>query len=337
LYPFHDPPLDRHRGKALALLRALRVPLAKRFADLSARQQELVLRGAMDRRGLVGFLDELWEDEELQEALSPFLGESPCPACGGERLKAQARSVRVGGKTIAQVTAATAAEARAIIAGYRFGERDRLVAGDILKEIEPRLRFLEQVGLGYLTLDRRADTLSGGEAQRIRLAAQLGSNLQGVCYILDEPTIGLHPRDNEMLLEMLRELRARGNSVIIVEHDEATIRRADLVVDLGPGAGVHGGRLVAVAPPAELAANPTSVTGRYLGAARRRLGPSRSLERLPRLTVRGAREHNLRDIDVGIPLAAWTCVTGVSGSGKSTLVRDVLYRATRRTLGLRFG
>src|SRR5207253_4425713 len=230
----------------------------------------------------------------------------------------------VAGKTIAEVTAATVADARTLVSSYRFEARDQQVAADILKEIDPRLRFLRRVGLGYLTLDRRADTLSGGEAQRIRLAAQLGSNLRGVCYILDEPTIGLHPRDGSMLLDTLETLRARGNTVIVVEHDEATIRRADLVVDLGPGAGVHGGRVVAVAPPATLAAMPDSPTGRYLAAAHPRLGPARSLDGLARLTVHGASQHNLKAIDVSVPLGAWTCVTGVSGSGKSTLVRDVL-------------
>src|SRR5262249_55348561 len=222
--------------------------------------------------------------------------------CGGERLRPQARAVRVGGKTIAKVTAATVAEARALVAGYRFGERDRMVASDILKEIEPRLRFLEQVGLGYLTLDRRADTLSGGEAQRIRLAAQLGSNLEGVCYILDEPTIGLHPRDNEMLLDMLRELRARGNSVIIVAHAEATVRSADVVLDLGPGAGSRGGEVVAIGPPAALAREPHSATGRYLAQAPVRIGQPRALALLPRLKISGAAEHNLRDVDVELPL-----------------------------------
>ena len=206
---------------------------------------------------------------------------------------------------------------------------------NIMKEIVPRLQFLQQVGLVYLTLDRRADTLSGGEAQRIRLAAQLGSNLRGVCYILDEPTIGLHPRDNAMLLGTLTQLKEHGNSVVVVEHDEATIEAADLVVDLGPGGGVHGGELVAMGPPASLRQHPASVTGRFLGQPRRRLGPAARRQRpLPRLKIRGAAEHNLKHIDVEIPVGAWTCVTGVSGSGKSTLVRDVLYAGLRRQLGL---
>src|SRR5262249_5406381 len=220
------------------------------------------------------------------------------------------------------------------IPALRFGARERSIAEAPLREIGPRLAFLEQVGLGYLCLDRRADTLSGGEGQRIRLAAQLGSNLRGGCYVLDEPTIGLHARDNAVLVDALEELRARGNTVLVVEPDEATIRRADVVVDLGPGAGVHGGAIVAVAPPAKLAAMPSSVTGRYLAASRGPLVSRRPVEGGGWLTVRGAREHNLRDLDARFPVGAWTCVTGVSGSGKSTLVRDVLYRAARRALGL---
>ena len=222
----------------------------------------------------------------------------------------------------------------------RFAARERPIAEGPLREIAPAPRASSsRSGLGYLGLDRRADTLSGGEAQRIRLAAQLGSNLRGVCYVLDEPTIGLHPRDNAMLLDALEELRARGNTVLVVEHDEATIRRADLVVDLGPGRrrarrSRRRGRAARRSSPRI----PASVTGRYLGRAARaaRARPRRSTTRRW-LTVRGAREHNLRDVDVRIPLGAWTCVTGVSGSGKSTLVRDVLYRGVRRALGLPAG
>src|SRR5205823_256428 len=206
-----------------------------------------------------------------------------------------------------ELTQQAVAAAAADLSRRRFTGRAEQIAANVLKEITPRLRFLEQVGLGYLALDRRADTLSGGEAQRIRLAAQLGSNLQGVCYILDEPTIGLHPRDNEMLLEMLRELRARGNSVIIVEHDEATIRSADVVVDLGPGAGSHGGEIVAVGPPAALEREPRSATGRYLAQVPTRSGQARAVDRLPRLKVVGAAEHNLQSVDFELPLGAWTC------------------------------
>jgi excinuclease ABC subunit A len=219
------------------------------------------------------------------------------------------------------------------LASEKNSERDQAVAEKILREIQQRLNFLEEVGLPYLTLDRRADTLSGGEAQRIRLAAQLGSNLRGVCYILDEPTIGLHPRDNRMLLGTLRRLEKAGNSVLIVEHDEATIQSADLIVDLGPGAGVHGGNVVSIGSPEEIKNNPESPTGLYLRAEKKRLGPVRLLNKTAWLTIRGAKAHNLKNVDVKIPLGMWTCVTGISGSGKSTLVRDVIYKGLKSKLG----
>jgi excinuclease ABC subunit A len=187
--------------------------------------------------------------------------------------------------------------------------------------------------LPYLTLDRRADTLSGGEAQRIRLAAQLGSNLRGVCYILDEPTIGLHPRDNDMLLHTLRRLEQLGNSVLVVEHDEATIQSADLIVDLGPGAGVRGGSVVSIGTPEEIKRNPESPTGAYLRSEKKRIGPKRDLANTRWLAIRGARAHNLKNVDVKIPLGMWSCVTGISGSGKSTLVREVLYKGLKLHLG----
>jgi len=336
LLPFERPELRGAKRRLLHALTAARVPLDRPAARLSARQRRLVLEGDGARPGALALLREALAAVE-DGALAEFTSERACADCQGLRLNARARAVRLQGGTITELTALPVSDAERAIRGLRFGAREAAIAEGPLKEIIPRLRFLAQVGLAYLTLDRRADTLSGGEAQRIRLAAQLGSNLRGVCYILDEPTIGLHPRDNDMLLDTLEGLRERGNTVLVVEHDEATIRRADLVVDMGPGAGVHGGRVVAVGPPDALARMPESVTGRYLGAVRRRLGPSRDLRLLPRLTVRGAREHNLRDIDVGIPLGAWSCVTGVSGSGKSTLVREVLYKATRRALGLHAG
>ncbi len=323
---------DTHRLVRRRLLKSLAtagVPLDKPVGKLAARYRALVLE-----RATAAIDAALVDDPEGFEA---YTVERACTACGGQRLNARARAVRVQGHGIADLTALSVHEAAAAVAAMRFGARERPIAEGPLREIGPRLRFLEQVGLGYLALDRRADTLSGGEAQRIRLAAQLGSNLRGVCYVLDEPTIGLHPRDNDMLLDALDELKARGNTVVVVEHDEATIRRADLIVDLGPGAGVHGGRVVAVAPPAKLAAMPGSVTGRYLTGARARYAPARTLDGREWLTVEGASEHNLRDIDVRIPLGAWSCVTGVSGSGKSTLVRDVLYRGVRGALGLPVG
>jgi len=336
LVPFDVAELRPAKRRLLRALAAAGVPLDRPVARLGARHRRLVLEGSAELPGALTVLRQALAAED-GAALGEFTAERPCAACGGQRLNPRARAVRLAGRTIAELTALPVSDAERAIGALHFEAREAAVAEGPLKEILPRLGFLAQVGLAYLTLDRRADTLSGGEGQRIRLAAQLGSNLRGVCYILDEPTIGLHPRDNAMLLDTLELLRARGNTVLVVEHDEATIRRADLVVDLGPGAGVHGGRLVAIAPPEKLAAHPASLTGRYLDAPRRRLGPSRALERLPRLTVRGAREHNLRDIDVSLPLGAWTCVTGVSGSGKSTLVRDVLYQATRRALGLHSG
>jgi excinuclease ABC subunit A len=336
LVPLERPELRAEKRRLLRALTAAGVPLDRPVARLGARHRRLVLDGTADRPGVVALLRQMLADADGID-VEPFTAERPCAACGGRRLNPRARAVRLLGRPITDLTALTVREAETEIAAFRFDGRDAAIADGPMKEIVPRLRFLAQVGLSYLTLDRRADTLSGGEAQRIRLAAQLGSNLRGVCYILDEPTIGLHPRDNAMLLDTLETLRARGNTVVVVEHDEETIRRADLVVDLGPGAGVHGGRLVAAASPEALAANPASITGRYLGAPRRRVGPTRPVDRLPRLVVRGAREHNLRDIDVGFPMGAWTCVTGVSGSGKSTLVRDVLYHGTRRALGLHAG
>jgi excinuclease ABC subunit A len=334
--PLEPPAFRAEKRRLLRALAAAGVPLDRPVARLGARHRRLVLDGVGRQPGVVALVRRALEDVEGGD-LDAFTAERPCPACEGRRLNARARAVRLDGRTITHFTSLPVTDAEAAMRALRFDARAAAIADGPMKEIVPRLGFLGQVGLGYLTLDRRADTLSGGESQRIRLAAQLGSNLRGVCYVLDEPTIGLHPRDNAMLLDTLCELRARGNTVLVVEHDEATIRRADLVVDLGPGAGIHGGRVVAVAPPDELARVPASITGRYLGTPRRRLGPVRALDELPRLRVRGAREHNLRDLDVSLPLRAWTCVTGVSGSGKSTLVRDVLYAGVRRALGLHAG
>lgn len=346
LIPDPERPLGKVLDEALApygskvrravreAARRARIPLDRSLANLTSRQRE---RFFDHRSGLPAVLESLVEDEEEAEGLHRLRVEQPCPECGGQRLNARARAVRVLGRTIAEVTAESVGDALRRWSGARFPARAAAVADGVIKEILPRLRFLEQVGLGYLTLDRRADTLSGGEAQRIRLAAQLGSRLRGVCYVLDEPTIGLHPRDNELLLGALRRLQSDGNTVVVVEHDEATIQAADLVVDLGPGGGSRGGRLVAMGSPQELARNPNSLTGRYLGRPRPRSGPRRDVSRLPRITVLGAAEHNLREIDVEIPIGAWTCVTGVSGSGKSTLVRDVLYHGLRRRLGLSSG
>jgi excinuclease ABC subunit A len=321
------------------------VDIDKPFGKLTKKVQQTILNGGTGRGafvGLVPFLNELGQsgDGNAASELAALMTETPCSACQGRRLNQRAQAVKVEGKTIWQITALAVDEARKYFAALDLSRsanvnaaRDQAVADKILREIQQRLNFLSEVGLPYLTLDRRADTLSGGEAQRIRLAAQLGSNLRGVCYILDEPTIGLHPRDNDMLLRTLRRLEQLGNSVLVVEHDEATIRSADMIIDLGPGAGIRGGSVVCIGTPDEIRANPDSPTGAYLRAAKRRLGPQRDFTQASWLAVRGAKAHNLRNVDVKIPLGMWTCVTGISGSGKSTLVREVLYKGLKLCLG----
>ncbi|HKA53111.1 MAG TPA: excinuclease ABC subunit UvrA, partial [Candidatus Binatia bacterium] len=338
LLPLTRPEFRREHAKLLRHLKKKGVPLDRPFGELGREQQQLALAGDGDGvRGACAILnDAITESEGTDLALYPaqFLTEVPCPVCAGTRLNPRARAVKVSGQAIWEVTALSAADCLRHMAALPPSSRDGLIAEPILKEIVPRLSFLNEVGLSYLTLDRRADTLSGGEAQRIRLAAQLGSNLRGVCYILDEPTIGLHPRDNERLLATLRNLQRRGNTVLVVEHDEQTISSADIVVDLGPGAGVHGGKVVAIGTPRELRHNPESITGQFLDSAHPRLGPLRPLDNRPRLSILGAREHNLRGIDVHIPVGTWTCVTGVSGSGKSSLVQEVLVKGLKKKLGL---
>jgi excinuclease ABC subunit A len=264
--------------------------------------------------------------------------EKSCQSCHGERLNEIARSVRFRGKSIGSFTCQPVSKSLASLQGLKLDKRERAIARDLLTEIRTRLGFLERVGLGYLGLDRAAPTLSGGEAQRIRLAAQLGSNLRGVCYVLDEPTIGLHPRDNRILLEALGELAAHHNTLVVVEHDEDTIRRADHVIDLGPGAGVRGGRVVGRGKLKDLVANPDSITGRYLRQPlKHAASPHRNVDKkTPSLIIENARLHNLAGIDARIPLGRLIVVTGVSGSGKSTLARDVLY-ASARTIVLQDG
>ncbi|MGE5304640.1 MAG: excinuclease ABC subunit UvrA [Alphaproteobacteria bacterium] len=315
------------------------------FARLGKKGQQEILHGGHGRGafgGVVPYLRDLWQDgqDDANQELAALLTESLCTGCAGRRLNSRAQAVRVDGKAIWQLTCFSVQEAKEYFdrmqiapAENGHGERDRAVTEKVLKEIQQRLNFLAEVGLPYLTLDRRADTLSGGEAQRIRLAAQLGSNLRGVCYILDEPTIGLHPRDNGMLLGTLKRLERAGNSVLVVEHDEATIESADLIVDLGPGAGVHGGTVVSIGSPAEIRNNPSSITGAFLRAEKKRIGPTRALDKSDWLTVRGAKANNLKNVDVRLPVGLWTCVTGISGSGKSTLVKEVLYKGLKMKLG----
>ena len=280
--------------------------------------------------GVVGELERRrgGDGAALPDELGKYTRPGPCPECAGARLGPHARNVRIGGMAIHELEARPIAESRAFLEALDLTGTARTIAERVLLEIRERLRFLSDVGLDYLTLDRAAGTLSGGEAQRIRLATQVGSHLMGVLYILDEPSIGLHPRDNERLLLSLERLRDSGNSVLVVEHDEATIRRADHVIDVGPAAGIHGGQIVAEGSLDEIVACDTSLTGAYLsGRLRVPLPTRRPLEGIERLTLRGCREHNLQDLAVEIPLERFTVVTGVSGSGKSTLVTDTLHRA----------
>ena len=306
-----------------------------RLADLSDKQRQAILVGSEKSPGVSVLLERLIESGEVESwELLVLMTEQACPSCNGRRLNARAQAVRVAGRALWELTELSVTQLHAELSRKRLRGRSAKIAEKILQEIDARLSFLEKVGLSYLTLDRRADTLSGGEAQRIRLAAQLGSNLRGVCYILDEPTIGLHPRDNAKLIATLKELKDLGNSVIVVEHDEATIEAADIVADLGPGGGSRGGKLVALASPKELRAIKESATGQALSRRPERRGSLRDPKASGAISILGASENNLKNIDVDIPLSSWTCVTGVSGSGKSTLVRDVLYNALRLRLGL---
>jgi len=270
------------------------------------------------------------EDDEYEEEAFETL--TLCPICKGDRLKPESLSVLLDRKSIAAVTRLSIRDAGEFFQRLKLTEREQFIAHRILKEIRERLGFLINVGLDYLTLDRAAATLSGGEGQRIRLATQIGSGLVGVLYILDEPSIGLHQRDNQRLLDTLRRLRDLGNTVIVVEHDAETMRRADYILDLGPGPGVHGGAVVAQGSPAEVMANKESLTGQYLRGDMNITLPHRARQAGRHLTVVGAREHNLKNIAVKVPLGLLTCVTGVSGSGKSTLLFDVLYRSLRQLL-----
>src|SRR5690606_10531100 len=270
-----------------------------------------------------------WHRAEIEK----YMSSRPCTACGGGRLRPESLAATVGGKNIVEVTAMSIRDALEFFGNLELSERDRVIAHQVLKEIRARLGFLVNVGLDYLTLDRAAGTLSGGEAQRIRLATQIGSQLVGVLYILDEPSIGLHQRDNNKLLDALKGLRDLGNTVIVVEHDDDTIRAADFIVDIGPGAGKHGGQVVAAGTLEEIMAEPRSVTGQFLSGRRAiRVPAARRRGNGKVLRIRGARENNLKNIDVEIPLGMFVCVTGVSGSGKSTLVNEILYKALAQKL-----
>ena len=320
------------------------VDLRTPFGDLPRRTQKLLLygrqaNGRAAEHGLAGLIPllqrnyDISSSEGYREWLTQYMSPVPCAACGGKRLRPESLAVQVGGLSIAEVTAEPVSRSLSLLEQLRLTGREEKIAGRVVAEIRDRLRFLIAVGLGYLSLDRAAPTLSGGEAQRIRLAAQIGSRLRGILYVLDEPSIGLHQRDNARLLETLEALRDLGNTVLVVEHDEETIRRADYVVDLGPGAGRHGGRVVACGTPQHIAMAPDSLTGQYLSGARSIPVPVRHRKRNGAfLTIHEARANNLQDITVSFPLGLFVAITGVSGSGKSTLVNDILYRALARQL-----
>jgi excinuclease ABC subunit A len=314
-------------------------PEVQKLSALAAARQEP--RSPKSKNGFLGILTLLEKEyatttsDQRQRELETFRGEVVCEACGGARLRPEAIAVKIAGKAINQVTAMTVSEARAFFQGVKFDEEREPISRPLLGEIASRLEFLEKVGLNYLSLDRPASTLSGGELQRVRLASGLGSGLVSACYVLDEPSIGLHPRDNGRLIEALGDLQDRGNTVVVVEHDEAIMRQADWLIDVGPGAGSHGGRIVAQGTPEEVGANPNSLTGRYLTGAekipvpteRRRAAKTRSI------TLEGATTNNLKNVTVQFPLSVFVCVTGVSGSGKSSLLNETLARAMVRRLG----
>jgi len=346
-----------NRQIMLAVCKHFKIPVDTPWRELSEKHRAIILGGSggekirMEWRpqhgegfgrfnrpfeGVVNNLLRRYKEtqsEEIRRWVEEFMIQKPCPACGGMRLKPESLAVRIGGKNIAEVSSMTIEEARLFLGGLELGKRQREIAHQILKEIRQRLEFLVNVGLPYLSLDRVSSSLSGGEAQRIRLATQIGSQLTGVMYILDEPSIGLHPADTAKLLDTLKALRDLGNTVVVIEHDRETIEAADYCIDIGPGAGVRGGRVVAAGTPAAIAKNPESLTGQYLSG-------KKNIPRSPRrrsagagvITLTAASGHNLKNIDVEFPLATLICVTGVSGSGKSSLINQTLYPALTRAL-----
>jgi excinuclease ABC subunit A len=312
-------------------LHGTKEPLAITYRNRFGRRRSYSTRFA----GLIANLEKRYretESEGVKEKLEEYMSLRPCPACGGARLRPESRAVLVGGTRIEDFCALSARRAIEWLQEVELSETDRHVARLILREISERLQFLENVGIGYLSMDRASATLSGGEAQRIRLATQIGSSLVGVLYILDEPSIGLHQRDNSKLIATLERLRELGNTVIVVEHDEQTMRAADHLVDLGPGAGEHGGRIVAQGTATQVQRVKESLTGQFLAGTRTVAVPAKRRTPTGYVKVEGASQHNLRDIDASFPLGTLTCVTGVSGSGKSTLVNEILYKAVSARL-----
>ena len=335
--PWNRPKYRPWFGELRKRAAELGVPLDVPWREMPEAARETVLRGKDGFAGVMGFFAQMERKKyklHVRVMLSKYRGYAECPDCRGQRLRAEARAVRIEGRNICQATALTIAEAKEFFDGLKLSPMQEEIAGPILLEVRQRLSFLVAVGLEYLTLDRLASTLSGGEAQRIQLATSLGSRLVGALYVLDEPSIGLHTRDTARLIHILEELRDLGNTILVVEHDADILRAADHLLDLGPGAGEFGGKLLAEGVLAEIEANPASLTGRYLSGKiaipvpTRRRAPGRE-----KLVLRGARANNLHGLDVTIPLGMLVAVTGVSGSGKSTLVHQVLYRAVARALG----
>jgi excinuclease ABC subunit A len=338
-----------------AVARERGIDLNKPWKSLSAAHRRVILHGTGDDRVKIqikgswgsgafkmryeGAINSMMRrmretrSEEMRQYYQKFLSNRPCSACGGRRIRTEALGVRLGGRNIAEATALSVAAAHAFFDSLDLKGSEAKIAAELLKEIRARLRFLLDVGLSYLTLDRPAPSLSGGEGQRIRLASQIGSELTGVIYVLDEPSIGLHQRDNKKLLAALQHLRDIGNTVVVVEHDREAMEEADWLIDFGPGAGRHGGQVVAAGPPAEVTAKGEGLTARYLGGDLQiEIPPRRREADARKLTVSGARENNLKDITVDFPLGLFVCVTGVSGAGKSTLVNQILYPAAARAL-----
>jgi len=356
--PFANSTSVWYKSQMTALAEMSGIGLEQPLGEISKKKLDVILYGTGEKkltfhykspsgyertierpfRGMVPTLERWYRDtssDHWRKELEQYLSTLPCPECHGARLKPEILAVTVDGLNIHEVTALSIRAALTFFQNLSLSTREEMIAVQIVKEINARLGFMVSVGLDYLTLDRQAGTLAGGEAQRIRLATQIGSQLTGVLYVLDEPSIGLHQRDNRRLLQTLKGLRDLGNTVIVVEHDEETIRESDFILDLGPGAGVHGGRVVVSGTPEEVEANPESITGQYLSG---RLSiPIPKIRRKGNghvLKVLGALEHNLRGIDVEFPLGRFVCVTGVSGSGKSTLVEDILYRGVAHELHL---
>src|SRR5690606_38963184 len=341
-------------GTRLQILKQLGIPLNKPWNKLTAKQRDLVLWGTGEKRYAVrwegensqGTLNMRWEgviprmmrrfseskSERAKTYYQGFVGNAECPTCRGTRLRRESAAVRVAGRSLTELGRLTVRDCREFFEGLQLEGSARHIAGEVLKEVQSRLGFLDRVGLGYLSLDRAGPSLSGGEAQRIRLASQVGSELTGVIYVLDEPSIGLHQRDNDRLIATLVRMRDIGNTVVVVEHDQDTILAADYVIDFGPGAGAAGGRVVHAGTPQSLLRSKESLTGAYLSGRRRIEVPTRRRSPKGQLVIRGASENNLRGIDVSIPLGVLTTVTGVSGAGKSTLINDILYPALAKAL-----